>query len=200
MGSHVFKARGMVGIEGYDGAHVSPDSQGRATVWLTTPTIGQGTDTTFAQLVADALQLSLDDVAVARADTAVGGIDGTGTFASRSALPGGGALAGASAILRRRLLEDAGERLEVAAADLQIFDGVISVIGSAASAVSVRKLAAEAEPGRYAVSETYDPPSVGYAYATHACVVEVDPETRRGHCPPLRRRRGLRIPDQPDDR
>jgi aerobic carbon-monoxide dehydrogenase large subunit len=177
MGSQVFKARGMVGIEGYDGAHVSLDSQGRATVWVTTPTIGQGTDTTFAQLAADALQLSLDNVAVAGADTGVGGIDGTGTFASRSALSGGGALAGASAVLRRRLLEDAGERLEVAAADLQISGGVISVIGSPASAVSVRELAAEAEPGRYAVSETYDPPSVGYSYATHACVVEVDPET-----------------------
>jgi aerobic carbon-monoxide dehydrogenase large subunit len=177
MGSNVFKARGMIGIEGYDGAHVSLDSQGRATVWLTTPAIGQGTDTTFAQLVADALQLPLEDVAVALADTGVGGIDGTGTFASRSALSGGGALAGASAVLRRRLLEDAGEWLEVAAADLQISDGVISVIGSPASAVSVRELAAEAEPGRYAASETYDPPSVGYSYATHACIVEVDPET-----------------------
>jgi carbon-monoxide dehydrogenase large subunit len=177
MGSQVFKARGMVGIEGYDGAHVSLDSDGRATVWVTTPTIGQGTDTTFAQLAADALQLPLEDVTVARADTRVGGIDGTGTFASRSALSGGGALAHASAVLRRLLLEDAGERLEVAAADLQISGGVISVIGSPASAVSVRELAAEAEPGRYAVSETYDPPSVGYSYATHACVVEVDPET-----------------------
>jgi carbon-monoxide dehydrogenase large subunit len=51
------------------------------------------------------------------------------------------------------------------------------VIGSPASSVSVGDLAATAAPGRYAVSETFDPPSVGYSYATHACIVEVDPET-----------------------
>src|SRR5205823_4863003 len=34
-----------------------------------------------------------------------------------------------------------------------------------------------APAGRYAVSETFDPPTTGYSYATHACVVEADPET-----------------------
>jgi carbon-monoxide dehydrogenase large subunit len=177
MGSRVFNARGMVGIEGYDAAHLSLDAEGKATVWLTTPTIGQGTETTFAQLAADALQLPIQDVCVARADTGVGDLAGTGTFASRSALSGGGALAAGAAVLRQRLIEDAAERLEASPRDLQIRSGVVSVIGSPASSVSVGDLAATAAPSRYAVSETFDPPSVGYSYATHACVVEVDPET-----------------------
>ena len=49
----------MVAIEGFDGAHVAIDETGHAQVWVTTPTIGQGTETTFAQLAADALGLPL---------------------------------------------------------------------------------------------------------------------------------------------
>ncbi len=177
MGSRVFKARGMTGIEGYDGAHLSIDVEGKVTAWVTTPTIGQGTDTTFAQLVADALQVPFEDVRVARADSGVGDLAGTGTFASRSALAGGGALAAGAAIIRERLVEDAAERLEAAPADLRLAAGVVSVLGSPRASVSIAELAASAPPGRYAVSETFDPPSVGYSYATHACVVEVDAET-----------------------
>src|SRR5206468_9730217 len=71
MNSAVFRARGMVGIEGYDGAHVALDGDGVATVWTTAPAIGQGSATTFAQLVSDALGLELEHVTVARSDTAV---------------------------------------------------------------------------------------------------------------------------------
>ena len=53
----------------------------------TLPGIGQGSDTTFGQLVADALGIGADDVTVARPDTAVRGLHGTGTFASRRSYP-----------------------------------------------------------------------------------------------------------------
>src|SRR5207302_10359816 len=105
MNSAVFRARGMVGIEGYDGAHVALDPDGTATVWTTTPAIGQGTETTFAQMAADALGLELDRVRVARSDTAVGSLSGTGSFASRSADSAGGAPVEAGTELKRRLLE-----------------------------------------------------------------------------------------------
>jgi len=177
MNSRVFQGRGMVGIEGYDGAHIALDGSGTATVWTTTPAIGQGTDTTYAQLVADALELDPGEVRVAPSDTAVGGLVGTGTFASRSAVSGGGAVSAAGSELRRRPLEDAGAQLEVAVADLELAGGVVRVVGSPAASVPIRELVSTAEPGRYAVSAQWDPPSVAYPYATHACVVEIDPET-----------------------
>jgi carbon-monoxide dehydrogenase large subunit len=177
MNSRVFQGRGMVGIEGFDGAHIALDGNGTATVWTTTPAIGQGTDTTFAQLVADELELDPSQVRVAPSDTSVGGLAGTGTFASRSAVSAGGAVSKAGSELRRRLLEDAGEQLEVAVADLELTEGVVRVAGTPTAAVPIRDLVSRADPGRYAVSAQWDPPAVAYPYATHACVVEIDPET-----------------------
>jgi carbon-monoxide dehydrogenase large subunit len=176
--SRVFSGRGMVGIAGYDGAHISIDSDGRATVWTTLPPIGQGVETTFAQITADELGLDYEAVAVARADTSVGNLHGTGAFASRSAISGGGAIRGACVELRRRLCEDAGERLEADPGDLEVVGGAVRVAGSPASAVPVADVVAgAADPERYRVSATFDPPAIAYPYATHACIVEVDPDT-----------------------
>ena len=176
--SRVFQGRGMVGIAGYDGAHLSIDDDGRVTAWTTLPAMGQGVETTFAQLVADGLGVAYDDVAIARADTSVGRMHGTGTFASRSAIAGGGAIGQACTVLRERLREDASEKMEANPADLEVADGIVYVVGSPASSVSVAELVRAAEdPDRYRTSARFDPPAVAYPYATHACRVEVDPET-----------------------
>jgi carbon-monoxide dehydrogenase large subunit len=174
MNSGVFEARGMVGIEGFDGAHVALTADGGVSVWTTTPTVGQGTDTTFAQLVADVLCVEPDRVAAARSDTAVGGLAGTGTFASRSAVSAGGAVLRAAEELRQRVASDGSERLD-AGLDEVVLDG--GAVHGPAGSVSFGELYAAASPGRYAVSAQWDPPAVAYPYATHACVVEVDPET-----------------------
>ena len=177
LNSAVFKGRGMVGIEGFDGAHVMLEPGGTVAVWTTTPAIGQGSTTTFAQIVADALAVDVAAVRVERSDTAVGDLSGTGTFASRSAVSGGGAAIAAGSELRRRLLDDAAERLEAAAGDLEIAGERVQVRGSPSAGVAIAELVAGADATRYRVSAEWDPPSVAYAYATHACVVEVDRAT-----------------------
>ena len=176
--SRVFSGRGMVGIAGYDGAHVALDESGQATVWTTLPSIGQGVETTFAQITADELNVDVSTVKVAQTDTSVGALSGTGTFASRSAIAGGGAIRGACIELRQRLCEDAGERLEVDPGDLEVCGGVVRVVGSPASGLSIAEVVASCtDSERYRVSATFDPPAIAYPYATHACIVEVDPET-----------------------
>jgi carbon-monoxide dehydrogenase large subunit len=179
MNSAVFKGRGMVGIEGFDGAYVALDADSGATVWTTTPTVGQGTDTTFAQLVADGLSLEPESVRVAPVDTSVGGLEGTGTFASRSAVSAGGAVSRACAELERRLLEDAGGRFDVPVDDLELVGGAVRARATPDLTVAIGDLVSEAEAGRYEVGAQWDPPAVAYPYATHACVVEIDPETGR---------------------
>jgi carbon-monoxide dehydrogenase large subunit len=174
--SKVFQGRGMVGIAGFDGAHVTLDEHGRAQVWTTIPEIGQGISTTFAQVVADELGLSIDRVDVAAADTAVGGMHGTGAFASRSAVSGVGAVRDAAVEVVRRLKKDAGDRLEADPADLVVEAGTVRVAGVPAPGVAVGTLAAAA-PDRYRVSAEFDPPTVTYPYATHACQVEIDADT-----------------------
>jgi aerobic carbon-monoxide dehydrogenase large subunit len=177
MGSAVFQGRGMVGIAGHDGAFVRLDEDGGATVWTSLPAMGQGLATTFAQLAAMELGLAVDAVRVANPDTSVGGLTGTGTFASRSAISGGGAIAGACDILRSRLLGDAGELLEAAPEDLLLRDGAVHVVGAPGRGVSVGDVVSGSAGDRYAAGFSYDPPAVTYPYATHACAVEVDRDT-----------------------
>ncbi|MGZ4201944.1 MAG: xanthine dehydrogenase family protein molybdopterin-binding subunit [Thermoleophilaceae bacterium] len=183
MGSKVFHGRGMVGIAGHDRAWMRIDERGRVTVWTTLPAIGQGVATTFAQMAAAALGMSLADVVVARSDTAAGAGGGTGTFASRSAVSGGGAVAAAAGEMRGRLLAAAADKLEAAVEDLELVDGRVSVRGSPRRGVAVAELAAE-DHGRFDSDAIFDQPLTVYPYATHVCAVEVDSET--GHIELLR--------------
>jgi carbon-monoxide dehydrogenase large subunit len=178
MGSAVFHGRGMVGIPGIDRAWLTLVADGRITVTSTLPSIGQGLATTFAQLTADALGVPPSAVCVRQPDTADGPGEGTGTFASRTAVSGGGAIRAAADELIRRLLDDAAERLEAAVDDLELRDGHVGVKGSPSRQVGFGELAgAQPDAQRYRVEGVFDPPTTTYPYATHACVVEVDPES-----------------------
>ncbi|MHA6797730.1 xanthine dehydrogenase family protein molybdopterin-binding subunit (plasmid) [Pseudonocardia bannensis] len=179
VGSAVFQRRGMRGLAGFDEAHVALDADGAATVWTTLPAAGQGLATTFAQLAADELGVPMERVTVAPVDTAVAGLHGNGTFASRSAVSGGGAIALTCQEIVRRLREDAADLMEIAVDDLEVVDGRVRVIGSPGNALEVGEVVARAPAGRYALSRRYDPPQAVYPYGVHACIVEVDPTTGR---------------------
>jgi carbon-monoxide dehydrogenase large subunit len=180
MGSAVFQGRGMVGIPGVDRAWLTLDDEGRVTVTTSLPSIGQGLATTFAQLAADALGVPPASVHVNQPDTSLAPGEGTGTFASRTAVSGGGAIRAAADELIGRLVEDAAERLEAAIDDLELRQGHVGVKGSPRQQVAFGELAAaRRDGGRYRVEGVFDPPTTTYPYATHACVAEVEPET--GH-------------------
>jgi aerobic carbon-monoxide dehydrogenase large subunit len=176
LGSAVFHGRGMIGIAGLDRAWLSLEENGTVTVTTTLPSIGQGLATTFAQLTAASLGLDAGSVRVRQPDTAAGPGEGTGTFASRSAVSGGGAIRAGGDELISRLLEAASDLLEVAVEDLELRAGHVGVKGSPGRQLSFAELS-RADPERYRVEGVFDPDSTAYPYATHACVVEVDPET-----------------------
>jgi carbon-monoxide dehydrogenase large subunit len=174
--SKIFQGRGMVGIPGCDGARVELSEDGTPQLWTTIPAIGQGTATTFAQLLAAELGLEPDEVEVRHSDTGVGNLHGTGAFASRSAVSGGGAIAAAAAELRGRLREDAAAALGVEQDGLVVAGGRVSAADGGASIACV-DLVRRQPPDRYRVSGSFDPPHLAYPYATHVCLVEVDAET-----------------------
>jgi carbon-monoxide dehydrogenase large subunit len=176
MNSKVFKMRGMIGIEGFDAAHVTLGEDGIAHVWTTTPSIGQGSDTTLSQIAAQALGLDASMVRLEHSDTGAADLQGTGTFASRSAVSTGGAVTDACGQIQDRLIEDASDALEAAPGDLVISQASVHVRGSAVPAVQISELVAAA-PERYRLSATHDPEQPVYPYATHACLVSVDEET-----------------------
>jgi carbon-monoxide dehydrogenase large subunit len=110
-----------------------------------------------------------------------------GTFTSRSAVCGGGAVVLASRKLRDKLLAIAGHVLEVAPEDLELRDGRACLRGAASPALGLREVARAAyhdvtrlpeglEP-RLEESAHYDAGGGTYSNAAHAAIVEVDPET-----------------------
>ena len=75
----------------YEGATVRLDASGRAVVATGACSQGQGHETSFAQIAADALGIPLDWVTVVGGDTAAIPF-GVGTFASRSAVNAGSSI------------------------------------------------------------------------------------------------------------
>ncbi len=69
----------MIGIPGVDTARVWLSHAGTVRVQTSSPAIGQGSQTTFAQIVASGLGVAVDQVVVEQTDTAAVS-RGTGTF------------------------------------------------------------------------------------------------------------------------
>jgi carbon-monoxide dehydrogenase large subunit len=187
-GAPGFRARGLKRIPGFDSALLKVEPTGAVTCMLSTAGAGQGHETTFAQLIADELGVPFDAITVIEGDTNAGPY-GSGTFASRSVVTGGGAIVRAGAKLRGKMARLAAHLLEAAPEDIVFADGHASVRGMPATRVSVREIAENAysmsskglPPGdEYGLEATdyYDPPLVTMANATHVVAVAVD--ARRG--------------------
>jgi carbon-monoxide dehydrogenase large subunit len=173
------------GVGPYESAFIRVEPTGKVIVAVGPPSQGQGHETTFAQICAEALGVPLGDVRVVQGDTAALSWGG-GTIASRTAVVVGNAVGNAARELREKALRAAGELLEVSPADLVLENGRISVAGSPDLGMPIGQLAARVAPGIGRLHEIgpgleatagFQPPTVTYANGVHACTVEVDVET-----------------------
>ncbi len=173
-------------VFGYDTVGVSLDPSGKVTVASGLHSHGQGHETTLAQVVAERLGVPLSDVRVRFGDTESAPY-GMGTFASRSAVMGGGAAWKAADTVRQNLLTMAAHMMEANPDDLEIAEGVIQVRGSPQSRMTVAEVARLAYhrpeklppglmPADLSATQNYDaPPGTGtWANAAHAALVDVD--------------------------
>ena len=183
--SAVFDSFG-VKIGGYESATMRIDESGKVTVFVGTHSHGQGHHTVYAQLIADKLGVALEDVTVVQGDTQATP-RGWGTWASRSAVTGGGAVMSASEKLRDKLLRIASRMTEVPTEDLELAQGFVQRKTGAVQLMSIPELAyriianpstlpPEEEPG-LDVTVAYEPPPITHSNATHVAAVEVDIET-----------------------
>jgi carbon-monoxide dehydrogenase large subunit len=176
MGSATYKRRGMFAVTGYDDVRVMIREDGSASVWTSLPSCGQGVFTTFAQLAAEELRMSASHVHVQAVDSQMI-VDGNGSFGSRSAVAGSGAIARVATTIRERLLEIAARELEIAPHDLELVDGYAAPRGSPRPRIAYGDIVAAAPDGYFDASGRFDPPPVGMTYGTQLCAVEVDPGT-----------------------
>jgi aerobic carbon-monoxide dehydrogenase large subunit len=177
------------GVGPFESALVRIDPSGKIYVASGACPQGQGMETIFSQVVADAWQVEPDNVVMALADTSAIAV-GFGTIASRSTVTLSAAIHGATEKLRDKVFAIAANMLECAATDLELRRGHVGIVGVPGAEVSLAKIASAARPGWDSgrppgvdggLEETYyfEPPTVTWSYAAHAAIVEVDIEVGR---------------------
>jgi carbon-monoxide dehydrogenase large subunit len=178
-GSSTYVGRGMADIPGTDTARVWLGDDGFVHLQTSCPAIGQGTETTFAQVAAAGLEVEPGGIVVERTDTGKVG-HGTGAFMSRGSVTAATSAYRASALLRDAILAAASWRLDQPVERLSIGASAILVDGQE-SAVTLAQLAVGdvSDNGGHVldVSVTYDAVQASHPYATHICLVEVDAGT-----------------------
>jgi carbon-monoxide dehydrogenase large subunit len=172
------------GGAGFESGTVRVERTGEITVMTGSSSHGQGHETSWAQIAADLMKTTMDHVTILHGDTHVSQ-QGTGTFGSRSAVVGGGALA----IAAQRVIEK-GKRIaahvvEAAPEDIMQTDGGFAVTGVPDRKISWRQIATAAYSGRLpkgmeiGLQETafFDPKREAWGFGTHVALVSVDRDT-----------------------
>jgi CO/xanthine dehydrogenase Mo-binding subunit len=179
----------------FDGASVvvNVNLDGKVHIWSGEGETGPGATTVFAQIAAEEIGVPFEDVTVSQADT-----DTTtyaqGSYGSRTTYIAGNAVRDGARQVKEEILATAAEMLEVAPDDLEIKDGVVSVVGVPGErSVTVAEVAYRRlyrRGGRpISAMGTWDPPSAtqdaerygnesgSYNFCSHAVELEVDPDT-----------------------
>jgi 2-furoyl-CoA dehydrogenase large subunit len=185
-----------------EGAIVRIEPDGHVRAGLGDPPAGQGYETVVAQIVADELGLTPDQVDVMR------GFDSSttpwlylsGNYSNKFSVTDVGAVLGAARRLRDKVLRIAAHRLEVAPSDLDLMDGRACLRGAPARGLTLAEVARTAyqdllglppgeDPGLEARHFHQNPLSTAvdeqrrvrgqlvYANAAHCCLAAVDTRT-----------------------
>jgi aerobic carbon-monoxide dehydrogenase large subunit len=193
------------GLGPYEGGHVRIHPiTGKVYVNTGLSNQGQGHDTVFAQIVADQLGVSPQDVIVVEGDTKA--FDwGVATFASRAAVVSGNAIHKTAVTVRKKVIEAAANMLDVGVDDVELRDSAAWVKGSNRF-VPLAAVATASNPLRYAFNKAaqaatqfapasrhdgpplaegeapgleatdyYSPAQSTWAYGVHGAIIEVDP-------------------------
>jgi carbon-monoxide dehydrogenase large subunit len=174
----------ICGFGPYESATVRVEQNGDVTVYTGISPHGQGQETTFAQIVADGLGISMDVVGVNHGDT-LNTPQGNGTMGSRGLAVGGGAVVLALDKVRERATAIAAQLLEASKDDIEIADGQFRVRGVPDRGVTLNEIAgaaySDALPAEFGAgleaTEFFRPESETYPFGTHIAMVEVFPET-----------------------
>ncbi len=170
----------------YEGARITVGNNGRVSVSTGYSTQGQGHATVFAQIVAEQLNVKVEDVKVVTGDTAHFHW-GAGTFASRGATIVGSAVHSAAVLVREKIFSTASKLLEVPEDQVELCEGSVCEKGHPEKSIPLGTLAGMANPMRGAVDADvkpgleatayYAPPHASTGSGACAMIVEVDPDT-----------------------
>jgi carbon-monoxide dehydrogenase large subunit len=176
----------IMGAGGFESAIARVEPSGKVTIYTGASAHGQGHETSFAQIAADALEIDINDVTLLHGDTASAPYSNNGTGGSRSLALGGSALKLAMEDVREKTLKIGAHMLEVSFDDVELVEGTIQVKGAPGKSITFAAVAREAyngvkipdgmEPGLQ-FTRVFDPPNFTFPFGTHVAVVDVDMDT-----------------------
>jgi aerobic carbon-monoxide dehydrogenase large subunit len=171
-------------VPGYESATARMLPDGSVLLLVGVQNHGQGHDTTLAQIAAHELQMDPSRISLRYGDTATTPF-GFGTFASRSIVFAGGAVAKSCRALAEKIRRIGAHLLQTDVSETSIANAVVRgphgavAFAEIAFAANVRQelLPAGVEP-LLEVTASYEPTESGgvFSYATHAAIVAVEPE------------------------
>jgi carbon-monoxide dehydrogenase large subunit len=166
------------GVGPYEGGHIRVETDGSVVVSTGLTSQGQGHQTMLAQLVADELGVPMARITVTTGDTrrfkyAVG------TFASRTAVTSGSAVALTARKVRAKALRIAADALEASVDDLEILDGRVKVRGTSGPSIDLGTVAVLSNPLRYAF-DTAAAQATQFAIPVDPDVAPVEPGAQPG--------------------
>jgi carbon-monoxide dehydrogenase large subunit len=184
-GTAEWVARGLPVVFGYEPALARFTPDGKLVLFVGIQNHGQGLETTLAQVAHQELGVAVADVVVRHGDSAVSPY-GMGTFASRSMTMSGGAVSRACAMLAEKakrigahLLQAPRDAVTLSGGGVHFGEQSVSFRDIAQAAYLHPERLPEGEEPSLEANAVYQPnASTGaFSYATHACVVAVDPGT-----------------------
>jgi carbon-monoxide dehydrogenase large subunit len=173
------------GFIGFESAKVRIDVFGNVTVWSGMTSQGQGQATTYAQVCAEALGVPFEKVTVRMGDTQLMAF-GRGAFASRGAVVGANAVAGAAGQLKDKVLALAGTLLQCPAETLDVRQGQIHRKNGEATPITLASIAQAVMPmgplysGQASLEQEliFDTEqTLTFALSVHAAKVAIDRRT-----------------------
>jgi carbon-monoxide dehydrogenase large subunit len=157
------------GGSGKENACATIENDGSVTVRVGSSVLGQGLETTLAQVAADTLKLPFARVRILHGSTTYLR-EGFGTFASRSMVVGGSAVMDGCNNLMAAIHAAATQRFGLPNEEIVIADGVV---------IAGDKRARFADFAGLTADGTFATTIRTYSYGAHACHVAVDPRTGR---------------------
>jgi carbon-monoxide dehydrogenase large subunit len=182
-------SRFLAGRGSHFGAHESvtlrANRSGGIDLYTGVSSIGQSSETAFAQVCSEVIGIDYNRIRVHAGDTGASPLN-TGAFASRTMIAAAGALNDAGTVFRDKVLRIAAWRLQLDASCLAIDGAVVHSRDDASVQQTLAEIFTAAiigqgippaeEPG-LDVTAQFEPSDAAYSFGTAAALVSVDPET-----------------------
>jgi carbon-monoxide dehydrogenase large subunit len=152
-------------------ARLEINEDGTISVYLGTSSVGQGVETIFAQIAADALEIPVERIRRVHHGSTAYVSDGYGAYHSRSTVMGGSALLAATDRFLATLREAAAKKLGCDATAVKLDSDKVS--GPGAKSLALAEFAGLTAEGAF-LNKKHT-----YSYGAHAAHVTVDPKIGR---------------------